>query len=85
MLLAVYPWVLLLLVSWYRKETRDRLSVFCIAICFMAVLSAETGLSEKFIFLALRRSRETLLINFTGLLIVLFAGSVGLSVLPRSN
>ncbi|KAL0347961.1 UNVERIFIED_CONTAM: hypothetical protein Sangu_1023900 [Sesamum angustifolium] len=47
----------------------------------MAILSAETGLVEKFIFLGLHRSQEALIVNFTGLLVLIFAVSVGLTVL----
>lgn len=53
----------------------------------MAILTAETGLIEKFTFLKLTGdSQEALIINFTGLLLILFAISVGLSVLlPRKH
>ncbi|KAF5750075.1 putative cytochrome B561 [Tripterygium wilfordii] len=54
-------------------------------IFFMAILTAETGLVQRFIFLGLRRSQEALIVNFTGLLILLFAIAVGLTgVLPRA-
>ncbi|XP_052204625.1 probable ascorbate-specific transmembrane electron transporter 1 [Diospyros lotus] len=55
-------------------------------IFFMATVTAETGLVEKFLFLGLGKSQEALIVNFTGLLILLFAVSVGLTVvLPRSS
>ncbi|CDP22077.1 unnamed protein product, partial [Coffea canephora] len=54
-------------------------------IFFMARLSAVTGLIEKFIFTGLRRGQQALMVNFTGLLILLFGVSVGFTVLlPRS-
>ncbi|KAA8529857.1 hypothetical protein F0562_034374 [Nyssa sinensis] len=57
---------------------------FGMVIFLMAILSAETGLVEKFIFSSLQRSQEALIVNFTGLLILLFGISVGLTVLlPR--
>ncbi|CAK9169925.1 unnamed protein product [Ilex paraguariensis] len=66
-------------------STRARLApwhvFFGIVIFFMAILSAETGLVEKFIFLKLQRGQEALIVNFTGLLILLFGISVGLTVL----
>ncbi|XP_057443248.1 probable ascorbate-specific transmembrane electron transporter 1 [Lotus japonicus] len=55
-----------------------------IAIFLLAVGTAETGLLEYFQFLGLFRSQEALIVNFTGLLLFLFAASVSLSViLPR--
>jgi cytochrome b-561 len=74
-----------------KQETRFRLipwhAVFGMVIFFMAILTAETGLIEKFTFLKLRSvSQEALVINFTGLLLILFAISVALSVLlPRKS
>lgn len=50
--------------------------VFLVAVC-----TAETGIVEKFLILGLRRNREALIVNFTGLLLFLFAVSVGLTVL----
>ncbi|CAK9170499.1 unnamed protein product [Ilex paraguariensis] len=55
--------------------------LFGIIIFFMAILTAETGLVEKFIFISQKRSQEALIMNFTGLLILLFGISVGLTVL----
>lgn len=71
-----------------QSSTRARLApwhvFFGMVIFFMAILTALIGLTEKFFFLGLRRSQEALIVNFTGLLILLFAISVGLSViLPR--
>ncbi|KAL1806917.1 hypothetical protein ACET3Z_029985 [Daucus carota] len=68
--------------------TRSRMApyhvFFGIVIFLMAIISAETGLTERFIFLGLRRSQEALIMNFTGLLILLFGIAVGFSViLPR--
>ncbi|XP_058182767.1 probable ascorbate-specific transmembrane electron transporter 1 [Rhododendron vialii] len=69
-----------------EQETRARLipwhAVFGMVIFLMAILTAETGLIEKFTFLKLTAdSQEALIVNFTGLLLILFAISVGLSVL----
>lgn len=53
--------------------------VFVLAIC-----TAETGLLQRFIFLGLGKNQEGLIVNFTGLLLVLFAVSVTLAILlPR--
>ncbi|KAK7273989.1 hypothetical protein RIF29_15058 [Crotalaria pallida] len=55
------------------------------AIFLLAVHTAETGLIQYFQFLGLFRSQEALIVNFTGLLLFLFAVFVGLSViLPRN-
>ncbi|KAK4484054.1 hypothetical protein RD792_011273 [Penstemon davidsonii] len=71
-----------------KQSTRARLgpwhAVFGAVIFLMAILSSLTGLVEKFIFTGLRQNQEALIVNFTGLLIFLFAVSVGFSVLlPR--
>ncbi|KAL3502114.1 hypothetical protein ACH5RR_036563 [Cinchona calisaya] len=50
-------------------------------IFFMAILSAVTGLTEKFTFIGLKREQEALIVNFTGLLVFLFGVSVGFTVL----
>lgn len=68
--------------------TRSRMApyhvFFGIVIFLMAIISAETGLVERFIFLGLRRSQEALIMNFTGLLILLFGIAVSFAViLPR--
>ncbi|KAF8021180.1 hypothetical protein BT93_G1570 [Corymbia citriodora subsp. variegata] len=53
--------------------------VFILAIC-----TAEAGLVEKFLFLKLQRGQQALIMNFTGLLIFLFAVCVSFAViLPR--
>ncbi|XP_059645831.1 probable ascorbate-specific transmembrane electron transporter 1 [Cornus florida] len=76
---------------WPRAEMPARASLapwhfFIGAVIFlMAILTAETGLVEKFSFLGLRRSQEALIMNFTGLLILLFGVSVGLTVLLPGN
>ncbi|KAG8377321.1 hypothetical protein BUALT_Bualt08G0021100 [Buddleja alternifolia] len=85
-------WLFSFFSFWYPRaqpSARARLApwhaVLGMVIFFMAILSAETGLVEKFIFLGLRTSQEALIVNFTGLLILLFAVSVGLTVLlPRT-
>ncbi|KEH40688.1 putative ascorbate ferrireductase (transmembrane) [Medicago truncatula] len=54
-------------------------------IFFLAVGTAETGLVEYSRFLDLFRNQESLIVNFTGLLLFLFAVFVSLSViLPRN-
>ncbi|PIA63905.1 hypothetical protein AQUCO_00201311v1 [Aquilegia coerulea] len=55
-------------------------------IFLMGISTAEMGLVERFTFLHLQHGQEALLVNFTGLLILLFAVAVSLSVvLPRST
>ncbi|XP_044491838.1 probable ascorbate-specific transmembrane electron transporter 1 [Mangifera indica] len=73
-----------------RAETSSRASFlpwhvfFGLAIFILAICAAETGLLEKFLFLGLFRSQEALIVNFIGILLILFAISVGLTVvLPR--
>lgn len=57
---------------------------FGIAIFFTAILSAETGLAERFTFLRLQHGQEALIMNFVGVLILIFGVTVGLSVfLPQ--
>ncbi|KAH8500534.1 hypothetical protein H0E87_015687 [Populus deltoides] len=57
-----------------------------LAIFFLAISAAQTGLLETSIFLVLGLSQEGLIVNFTGLLLFLFAVGVGLSsVLPRGR
>lgn len=47
----------------------------------MAIVSTETGLIEKFMVVGLQKGQEALIINFTGLLVLLFGISIGLIVL----
>ncbi|KAL5553318.1 hypothetical protein UlMin_040719 [Ulmus minor] len=55
-----------------------------IVIFLLAICTAETGLVQRFNDLGLGKSQEGLIVNFTGLLIFLFAVSVSLSIiLPR--
>ncbi|KAI4302118.1 hypothetical protein MLD38_037904 [Melastoma candidum] len=54
-------------------------------IFLMAVCTAEMGIAEKFIFTGLKRAQEALVLNFTGLLIFLFAVCVGLAVILPSS
>uniref|UniRef100_A0A7N0TGF8 Cytochrome b561 domain-containing protein n=1 Tax=Kalanchoe fedtschenkoi TaxID=63787 RepID=A0A7N0TGF8_KALFE len=73
-----------------QMSTRANLApwhLFLGAVIFlMIIITAETGLVQKFIFLGLGRSQEALIVNFTGLLILLFAVSVGFSILlPRAH
>ncbi|XP_031266974.1 probable ascorbate-specific transmembrane electron transporter 1 [Pistacia vera] len=59
-------------------------SFFGLVIFFLAICSAETGLVQKFLILGLFRGQEALIVNFIGILLILFAISVGLGVvLPR--
>ncbi|XP_018629261.1 probable ascorbate-specific transmembrane electron transporter 1 [Nicotiana tomentosiformis] len=68
-----------------RTSTRSRVvpwhALIGIIIFFLAIVAAETGLVQKFIFLGLTRNQEGLIVNFTGLLILLFGISVGVAVL----
>ncbi|XP_059659158.1 probable ascorbate-specific transmembrane electron transporter 1 [Cornus florida] len=85
-------WLIAAFSFWWpraEKQSRARLApwhVFLGMVIFlMAILSAETGLLEKFLFLGLYRSREAMIVNFTGLLLLIFGISVGLTVLlPQS-
>nr|XP_043625854.1 probable ascorbate-specific transmembrane electron transporter 1 [Erigeron canadensis] len=52
---------------------------FGVVIFFMAIVTAETGLSEKFIFQNLQHGQEALMVNFIGILILLFGIFVGLT------
>ncbi|XP_062113267.1 probable ascorbate-specific transmembrane electron transporter 2 [Humulus lupulus] len=57
---------------------------FGMVIFLLAVCAAETGLLQRFSDLRLRLNQEGLIVNFTGLLIFLFAVTVTLSaILPR--
>ncbi|KAJ9554041.1 hypothetical protein OSB04_018086 [Centaurea solstitialis] len=57
---------------------------FGIVIFFMTIVTAETGLTQRFLSLGLQRTQEALIVNFTGLLILLLGISVGfIIILPR--
>ncbi|XP_074288699.1 putative ascorbate-specific transmembrane electron transporter 1 [Silene latifolia] len=57
-----------------------------IIIFILGICAALTGLVEKFTFSKLQREQEALVMNFTGLMIVLFSITVGAGVLlPRIN
>lgn len=78
-------WIFSFFVFWYpraEQPTRARLvpwhAVFGIIIFAMSIISAMTGLG-KFAN-GVQLGKESLIINFTGLLILLFAISVGVSV-----
>ncbi|XP_073143513.1 probable ascorbate-specific transmembrane electron transporter 1 [Henckelia pumila] len=64
-----------------RNSVAPRHAVLGIIIFFMAILSAETGLVEKFFILRLKRDQEALVVNFTALLIFVYAASVVITVL----
>ncbi|KAL4586455.1 hypothetical protein LXL04_011091 [Taraxacum kok-saghyz] len=54
-----------------------------VLIFFLAIVTAETGLTEKFLFQKLKHGQEALLVNFIGLLILVFGISViGTAVFP---
>nr|XP_043627090.1 probable ascorbate-specific transmembrane electron transporter 1 [Erigeron canadensis] len=53
---------------------------FGVVIFLMAIVTAETGLTEKFIFLKLKLGQEALVVNFIGILILLYGIFVGLTV-----
>lgn len=67
-----------------ESTTRERIApwhvFFGVVIFSMAILSAETGLTEKFIFQKLQEGHEALVVNFTGLLLLVFGIVVGLTV-----
>uniref|UniRef100_A0A5B6YHS4 Cytochrome b561 domain-containing protein n=1 Tax=Davidia involucrata TaxID=16924 RepID=A0A5B6YHS4_DAVIN len=50
------------------------------ALLYMAICAAETGLMEKVTILKIQSTRESRLINFTGLAILLFGLTVDLSI-----
>ncbi|CAK9170501.1 unnamed protein product [Ilex paraguariensis] len=72
------------LVSQASRETRRRAAPWHInggrALLYMAICAAETGLMEKATFMELQHGRESHLINFLGLAILLFGVTVDLSV-----
>lgn len=92
-LLFGLQWLFSFFSFWYpkaRTATRARLTpwhvVLGVVIFFMAILTAEIGLAERFIFLGLGRNQEGLIVNFTGLLVLLFAIAVGVTViLPKAT
>ncbi|KAJ0435768.1 putative ascorbate ferrireductase (transmembrane) [Helianthus annuus] len=67
-----------------ESATRARLApwhvLFGLVIFAMAIVTAETGITEKFVFLKLKQGQEALVVNFIGLLILLFGIFVGLVV-----
>ncbi|KAI7727133.1 hypothetical protein M8C21_008085, partial [Ambrosia artemisiifolia] len=67
-----------------KSETRARLApwhvFFGLVIFAMAIVTAETGITEKFIFQKLKHGQEALVVNFIGLLILVFGMFVGLVV-----
>ncbi|GAA0178145.1 reductase [Lithospermum erythrorhizon] len=86
--LFVIQWLLAFFTFMYPKAEHSKRArfapwhvLFGILIFFMAIISAITGLVEKFIFLNLGRSQEGLVVNFTGLLLLLFGVSVLLTLL----
>ncbi|XP_073282610.1 probable ascorbate-specific transmembrane electron transporter 1 isoform X1 [Primulina huaijiensis] len=64
-----------------RKSVAPWHAVLGIIIFFMAIISTETGLVEKFFILRLQRNQEAVVINFTALLVFMYAASVVISVL----
>ncbi|KAI3734138.1 hypothetical protein L6452_13601 [Arctium lappa] len=64
--------------------TRARLSPWHVfggrTLLYMAICAAETGLMQKFTFMQLTNNRESYLINFLALAILLFGITVDLSV-----
>ena len=67
-----------------EPATRARVApwhiLFGVIIFLMAIVSVETGITEKFMYQHLMKGQEALVINFIGLLILLFGVTVGLSV-----
>ena len=90
-MIVTLQWVFGFFSFWFpgaEMPTRGRLMPWHwfvgMVIFLMAILTAETGLVWRFYDLELQRSQEALIVNFTGLLILLFAIAVSLSVvLPR--
>ncbi|KAJ0444951.1 putative ascorbate ferrireductase (transmembrane) [Helianthus annuus] len=56
-----------------------------VVVFFMAIVTAETGLMEVFMFQKLYRGQEALVVNFIGLLVLVFGISVGLIVVLPSK
>ncbi|OIT35809.1 ascorbate-specific transmembrane electron transporter 1, partial [Nicotiana attenuata] len=67
--------------NWRRARLAPWHVLYGIAVFFMGIVSAETGLIQKFIALGLQKGQEALILNFTGLLLLLFGISIGLVVL----
>ncbi|XP_016478533.1 ascorbate-specific transmembrane electron transporter 1-like [Nicotiana tabacum] len=67
--------------NWRRARLAPWHVLYGIAVFFMGIVSAETGLIQKFIALGLQKGQEALIVNFTGLLLLLFGISIGLVVL----
>ncbi|KAK6781929.1 hypothetical protein RDI58_019725 [Solanum bulbocastanum] len=67
--------------NWRRARLAPWHVLYGITVFFMAIVSTETGLIEKFMAIGLQKGQEALIINFTGLLLLLFGISVGLVVL----
>ncbi|XP_076930511.1 putative ascorbate-specific transmembrane electron transporter 1 [Bidens hawaiensis] len=67
-----------------KSATRARFTPWHIftgvGIFFMAIVTAETGLMEEFMFQKLHKGQEALVVNFIGILILMFGISVGLLV-----
>ncbi|KAK1263453.1 putative ascorbate-specific transmembrane electron transporter 1 [Acorus gramineus] len=83
-------WLLGFVSFWFPgapMTTRARLMpwhvFFGIIIFVMAIISTETGIMEEFCFGELSRERKAYLINFTGVAVLLFGVTVGLTaILP---
>ncbi|XP_051114540.1 probable ascorbate-specific transmembrane electron transporter 2 [Andrographis paniculata] len=86
-------WLFAFFSFWYpkaRTAIRARFlpwhAVLGLVIFLMAIVTAETGLVERFHFLGLVRSQEALIVNFIGLLVLLFAIAVAVGVaLPKTT
>ncbi|KAK9756364.1 hypothetical protein RND81_01G091600 [Saponaria officinalis] len=71
-----------------KSSTREKVApwhIFGGIIIFVrGICTALMGMVEKFIFMKLQREQEALIINFTGLMIILFGITVSLvALLPR--
>ncbi|CAI9096870.1 OLC1v1033111C1 [Oldenlandia corymbosa var. corymbosa] len=85
-------WIFGFFTYWWPARSSTRRADFApwhvllgLVIFSMAILTAITGLIEKFTFLGLRKNQEALIINFTALLLFLFGACVAITVLlPRS-
>ncbi|KAK4369192.1 hypothetical protein RND71_012984 [Anisodus tanguticus] len=67
--------------NWRRARLAPWHVLYGITIFFMGIVSTETGLVDIFMDLGLQKGQEALIVNFTGLLVLLFGISIGLVVL----
>ncbi|XP_049935817.1 probable ascorbate-specific transmembrane electron transporter 2 [Nymphaea colorata] len=80
-------WLLGFLSFWYpglstprREQAVPWHALMGITIFLLTICTAETGLAEKFIFQRLVRESEAYLVNFLGLMVLLFGAAVAFCV-----